>query len=187
MVESSNSLTKNTMETRFVAANNVGKLARWLRVIGYDTLLFKQKNDNQMIEIALSENRLILTKDTQLMKRRLVTSGRLKAMIVKKDDPIMQLKETVKNLNLDYFLNPFTLCIECNRVLIYRSKEDVQSVVPPHVFTTQDQYMECPTCHRIYWRGTHWQAMIMKLHDLKRSCQEGREEEREQGECRVAN
>lgn len=179
MEESSNSLTESAMETRFVADNNVGKLARWLRVIGYDTLLFRQKNDNKMIEIAISENRLILTKDTQLMKRRLVTSGKLKAMIVKKDDPIMQLKETVKNLSLDYFFKPFTLCIECNQVLVSRSKEDVRSVVPPHVFTTQYQYMECPTCHRIYWQGTHWQAMIMKLHDLQQSCKEGREEERE--------
>ena len=154
------------MEIKFIADNNVGKLARWLRVIGYDTLLFKQKNDNKMIKIALSEDRIILTRDTQLMKRRLVTNGKLKAMIIKQDDPKEQLQETVKKLNLSYHFKPFSLCLECNQALILRSKEEVLNLVPPHVFKTQNQYMECPACHRIYWQGTHWQAMIKELENL---------------------
>ena len=68
------------MEIKFIADNNVGKLARWLRLIGYDTLLFKQKDDAQMIKVALSEDRVILTKDAQFMKRRLVTNGTLKTI-----------------------------------------------------------------------------------------------------------
>ena len=155
------------MEIKFIADNNVGKLARWLRVIGYDTLLFKQKDDNKMIEIALSEGRVILTRDAQLMKRHLVTSGKLKAMIITQDDPKEQLQETVKKLNLSYDFNPFSICLECNQTLIPRSKEEVQNLVPPYVFKTQNQYMECPVCHRIYWQGTHWQAMIKELNTLR--------------------
>ena len=90
------------MEVKFIADNNVGKLARWLRLIGYDTLLFKQKDDGQMIKTALSEDRVILTKDTQFMKRRLVTNGKLKAMLIKQDDPKVQIQEVVKSLNLNY-------------------------------------------------------------------------------------
>ena len=154
------------MEIRFIADNNVGKLARWLRVMGYDTLLFKQKDDNKMIKIALSEDRVILTRDAQLMKRRLVTDGKLKAMIITQDSPREQLQETVKKLNLSYHFNPFSLCLECNHALIPRSKEEMQNLVPPCVFKTQNQYMECPVCHRIYWQGTHWQAMIKELKNL---------------------
>jgi Uncharacterized conserved protein len=154
------------MEIKFIADNNVGKLAKWLRMIGYDTLLFKEVDDRKMIKIALNQSRVILTRDTQLMKRRLVTDGKLKAILIKQDDPKMQLQETAKILNLDYHFRPLALCLECNQPLMPRSKEEVRDLVPPHVFKTQNQYMECPMCHRIYWQGTHWQAMVKKLQCL---------------------
>jgi uncharacterized protein with PIN domain len=155
------------MEIKFIADNNVGKLARWLRLIGYDTLLFKQKDDGQMIKIALSENRVILTKDTQFMKRRLVTNGKLKTIHIKQDDPKLQVQEVVETLNLNYHFKPFSLCLECNRALVARDKGEVQNLVPAQVLETQTQYTECPACHRIYWPGTHWQAMGKKLRDLQ--------------------
>jgi len=154
------------MEIKFIADNNVGKLAKWLRIIGYDTLLFRQKDDGKMIKIALKENRVILTKDTQLMKRRLVTDGKLKAMLIEQDDPKVQLQVTVKNLNLSYRFRPFSLCLECNHMLMPRSKEEVENSVPPYVFKTQSQYTECPVCHRIYWQGTHWETMARELENL---------------------
>ena len=155
------------MEVRFVADNNVGKLARWLRLIGYDTLLFQQKNDSQMIKTALNEDRVILTKDSQFMRRRLVTSDRLKAIHIEQDDPELQVQEVVQALYLNYHFKPFSLCLECNQELMTRDKEEVQNRVPAHVFRTQTKYMECPACHRIYWRGTHWQAMVKKLQELQ--------------------
>ena len=162
------------MEIKFIVDNNVGKLARWLRLIGYDTLLFKQKDDGQMIKIALSENRVILTKDTQFMKRRLVTNGKLKTIHIKQDDPKLQVQEVVKTLNLNYQFKPFSLCLECNRALVARNKEEVKNLVPARVFETQTQYTQCPACHRIYWPGTHWQAMVKKLQDLQGKCGENR-------------
>ena len=155
------------MEVKFVADNNVGKLARWLRLIGYDTLLFQKKDDNQMIETALNEDRMILTKDSQFIRRRLVTSGRLRAIHIEQDDPRIQVREVVQALNLNYHFKPFSLCLECNQELMAREKEEVGKRVPTHVFKTQTQYMECPTCHRIYWRGTHWQAMVKRLQELQ--------------------
>lgn len=156
------------METKFIADNNVGKLARWLRLMGYDTLLFKQKDDAQMIKIALGEDRVILTKDAQFMKRRLVTNGKIKTIHIKPDDPKLQVQEVVETLKLNYHFKPFSLCLECNRALIARDKEQVKNLVPAHVFGTQAQYTQCPACHRIYWPGTHWQAMVKKLQDLQR-------------------
>lgn len=154
------------MGIKFIVDNNVGKLARWLRVIGYDTLLFKEKDDGKMIELALNEGRVILTRDTQITKRRLVTDGELKAILIKHDKPKAQLQETVKALNLNYYFRPFSLCLECNQMLTPRRREEVQNLVPFRVFETQEQYMECPSCRRIYWQGTHWQAMVKELREL---------------------
>jgi uncharacterized protein len=155
------------METKFIADNNVGKLARWLRLIGYDTLLCKQKDNGRMINTALNEDRVVLTKDSQFMKRRLVTNGKLKALLIEQDDPRSQIRGVVKALKLDYHFRPFSLCLECNKALLPRSREEVQNLVPPHVFETQAKYTQCPACHRIYWPGTHWRAMVKKLQDLQ--------------------
>jgi uncharacterized protein with PIN domain len=155
------------METKFVADNNVGKLARWLRLIGYDTSLLRQKDDAQMIKIALGENRVVLTKDAQFMKRRLVTSGALKTLHIEQDDPEVQVQEVVENLSLDYGFRPFSRCLVCNQALVARGKEEVKDLVPARVFETQTQYTQCPACCRVYWPGTHWQTMGKNLKDLQ--------------------
>ena len=151
------------MEVRFIVDHNVGKLAKWLRIMGYDALLFKGRDDDDMIKIALSENRILLTRDTQVMKRRVVTRGKLRAVLLEDDDPRIQLRKVVDSLNLDYRAKPFSICLECNRPLVKREKDEVHGLVPPYVFKTQKHYMECPSCHRIYWQGTHWAAMSKEM------------------------
>jgi len=151
------------MGIKFIVDNNVGKLVKWLRIMGYDTLFFGGSSDSGMIAIALNEDRVILTRDTQIMKRRVVTSGQLKAILITSDEPELQIRQVIDTLNLNCQFRPFTLCLECNQPLVERSKEQVKDLVPPYVFQTQSQYVECPACHRIYWRGTHWQAMTKKL------------------------
>lgn len=151
---------------RFIVDNNVGKLARWLRMMGYDAVFFKGDDDGDMVATALAEGRVILTRDTQIVKRRLVTNGRLKVVLFSSDEPEQQLRQVMAALELDAYFQPFTICLECNRPLEARSQEQVEGRVPPYVFKTQSQYMECPACHRLYWRGTHWRAMMTKLSQL---------------------
>ena len=148
---------------KFIVDTNVGKLAKWLRIMGYDTLFFNGSNDSSMVSTALNEGRVILTRDTQIMKRRVVTRGQLKAILIQSDKLELQMRQVINDLNLDCQFRPFALCLECNQPLLERSKQQVEGRVPPYVFQTQSQYMECPICHRIYWRGTHWQAMTKKL------------------------
>ena len=148
---------------KFIVDQNVGKLAKWLRIMGYDTTFFSGSNDSHMVAMALKEGRVVLTKDTQIMKRWVVTSGRLKTILIKGDEPEQQMCQVIKALNLDCWFRPFAICLECNQSLVERSKHEVKDLVPPYVFQTQNQYMECPGCHRIYWRGTHWQAMTKRL------------------------
>ncbi|MEE9583660.1 MAG: Mut7-C RNAse domain-containing protein [Dehalococcoidales bacterium] len=154
---------------RFIVDHNVGKLAKWLRMMGYDTLFFSGSDDSGMVATALAENRVLLTRDTQIMKRRLVTGGRLKAVLISSDEPERQMRQVLKTLELDTQFRPFALCLECNQPLVERSRQQVKERVPPYVFKTQDQYMECPLCHRIYWRGSHWQAMSKRLNKFKES------------------
>ena len=151
---------------RFIVDSNVGKLAKWLRMLGYDAVFFDGEDDAYMIDRALKEGRVILTRDTQVMKRGVITSGRLKAILIESDQPEPQVRQVIDTLHIDSQSRMFTVCLECNNPLEERSKEEVEQRVPPYVFQTQQQYMECPVCHRIYWRGTHWQAMLQKLERL---------------------
>ena len=144
-------------------------------MMGYDTLFFNGSDDSGMIATALAEGRVIITRDTQIVKRRLVTSGRLRAILVNSDEPELQLQQVVAALSLDTRFSPFSICLECNQLLVERSREQVRERVPPYVFKTQEQYRECPACHRIYWRGTHWQSMTRKLERFM-LYQEGRQD-----------
>lgn len=151
---------------KFIVDHNVGKLVKWLRMMGYDTLFFTGDDDWRMIIIALRENRIILTKDTGVMKRGVVAGGRVKAVLIESDTSREQVKQVVEELQLDCRSGLFTLCMECNTPLEVSTVEQVKDRVPRHVFETQTGYMECPSCHRIYWKGTHWQAMNEKLKAL---------------------
>ena len=147
----------------------MGKLAKLLRIMGYDTVFFNGSNDSNMIATALAEGRVILTRDTQIIKRRVVTSGQLKAILIESDKPEQQMHQVIATLNLNRQYRPFTICLECNQPLLEKSKQQVKDLVPPYVFQTQSQFMECLTCHRIYWRGTHWREMTKKLEKFIKS------------------
>ncbi len=154
---------------KFIVDHNAGKLTKWLRMMGYDTRFFNGTSDAELVATALAEGRVILTRDTQIMKRGIITSGRLKAVLLQSDEPGEQMHQVIDTLGLDCRFRPFALCLECNQPLKERSKQEVEGLVPPYVFKTQNQYMECPACHRIYWRGTHWQAMAETLKEFTKS------------------
>ena len=160
------------MRPKFIVDTNVGRLARWLRMMGYDALFINDIDDQELVSIGLKEKRAVVTKDTQIVERRVVTSGKLKALLVRGDDAKAQLRQVVKAMNLNPESRQFTLCLECNQPLVSIKKEEVKDLVPPYVFQTQSNYVQCPSCHRIYWRGTHWQRMKSELATLM----EGEEE-----------
>jgi uncharacterized protein len=151
---------------RFIVDHNVGKLARWLRLMGYDSVFFTGEDDGQMVKQALAEGRIILTRDTGIMKRRLVTTGRVSAILFSTEEPVKQMQQLFTAYNLKAQARPFTLCMEDNTLLLAAPKEDVKDRVPPYVFKTQTQYSECPVCRRVYWRGTHYLAMLNRLEKM---------------------
>jgi uncharacterized protein with PIN domain len=151
---------------RFIVDSNVGRLARWLRIAGFDTLFIKGIDDNRLVRIALDENRVLATRDTQIMKRRVAATGRLKVIFIRDDGVKSQLRQVFSALNLAGQVSPFSLCIECNEPLAPRAREEVENLVPPYVYQTQTQYMQCPACRRVYWRGSHWERMARELDEI---------------------
>lgn len=144
----------------------MGRLARWLRIAGFDTLFFRDIDDGRLVRIALKEERILLTRDTGILERRLITAGRLKAILIDDDDVKVQLRQVIAAFGLAGKLAPFTRCSECNEPLMAREQEEVKELVPRHVFQTQTQYMQCPVCERVYWRGTHWKKMARELEEI---------------------
>ena len=154
------------MKTMFIVDVNVGRLARRLRMMGYDTLFINGMDDDELVRMALKEERILLTKDTGILHRRIVATGKVKAILIESDDVREQLKQVVQTFKLDPNFGAFSLCMVCNTPLIPREKDGVRDLAPPYVFKTQDQYMQCPDCLRLYWRGTHWERMSEELEQL---------------------
>jgi uncharacterized protein with PIN domain len=144
---------------KFIVDVNVGKLAKWLRILGYDTLFINPIDDGDLVEIAQREGRIVLTKDTHIPERRVVTSGQVRVVVVEGDQLAEQLPFLLGTLGLHGPFSLFSRCLECNVPLDPIDHSQVENRVPPYVFRTQKNYMICPRCSKIYWPGTHWQRM----------------------------
>lgn len=150
------------VEPRFVVDVNVGRLAKWLRVMGYDSLFVPDVDDAELLRIALQQDRTIVTRDRYILERRLVTAGRVEAVLVTSDDFRRQMQQLTRQLGLRTN-GVFSMCIECNAQLSEVNKAEVEDRVPPFVLRTQEKFHWCPRCDKLYWRGTHWRNMCAEL------------------------
>ncbi|HEY9785330.1 MAG TPA: Mut7-C RNAse domain-containing protein [Candidatus Obscuribacterales bacterium] len=150
---------------KFIVDNNVGKLAVWLRALGYDTLFINPIDDTELVEIAKREERIIITKDTGVFKRRPVASGEVKAVFVESPVWKLQLAQVMRQLKLRTN-KQFTRCIKCNAVLEPCPREAAKEHVPPKIFRFYDSFFKCRHCERIYWEGSHWRRMNNVLSSL---------------------
>jgi uncharacterized protein with PIN domain len=149
-------------EHRFVVDINVGRLAKWLRVMGYDTVFPRGGNDNDLVRIALREGRVLVTRDAGISARRAARQEQMRMVYILDHDLRSQLRQLVRDLNLD-LEGGFSRCVLCNEPLHPVEREVVADRLPPYVFRSHQHFMECPQCSRLYWRGTHWSAMIAEL------------------------
>jgi len=147
---------------KFICDDNLGKLAKWLRTLGYDTLFFDPIEDGDLIARALKEDRTVLSRDTQLSRFKLKLGERL--MLIQSDNPLEQLKQVEKHFGLkqDEKLL-FSRCLVCNEPLEKTEKEEIKDRLYPYVYQTQDTFVHCPQCERIYWSATHVQRMKATL------------------------
>jgi uncharacterized protein with PIN domain len=144
---------------RFICDAMLGKLAKWLRVLGYDTTYRPDLDDAELVRLSWLEGRIILTRDTRLAARKVARRN----LVIAHDHVERQLEQVVKQLRLKVEQTAFTRCLVCNEELFAVDKEAVRNLVPPFVFATHDSFARCPNCGRHYWKGTHWQQMLERL------------------------
>ncbi len=141
---------------RFIADAMLGKLAKWLRILGCDAVFDPEISDRGIAERARREGRVILTRDTLLIRRRDVRDN---CFFVRGDSYRDQLRQVVAHFDIDPESGLFTRCVRCNEPLRDIDKPEVAGNVPPYVFETQDAFGTCSLCGRIYWKATHWEEM----------------------------
>ena len=158
---------------RFLADAMLGRLARWLRILGYDAEYFPGEDDD-LLRQARREGRVLLSRDTRLLQRRsagvrapLADADALPPHLLIESDRVMeQLRQVVMALHLNLALPPAHRCSCCNVVLEPRDKVEVAGLVPEFVWSRHQAFWACPHCRRIYWAGTHRQRMEEAIRTL---------------------
>lgn len=145
-------------EARFVLDTHLGALARYLRLLGFDTLYRNDYRDPELAAVSAGEERILLTRDRGLLKRRIVTRG----MFIRDDQPRVQLADVVARLGLDGFMTPFSRCARCNGRLAPVDKAEVAERLEPKTRRYYDRFLRCESCSRVYWKGSHF-ARLEKL------------------------
>jgi len=142
-------------DPRFVADVHLGKLARHLRMAGFDTLWTNAWDDDRIVHESLAGRRTILTRDKAMLRRREVERG----YFVRATESEAQLAEVVRALQLERLVAAFTRCRECNALLEPVEKAQVMDVLPERVRGSYETFKRCPGCGRVYWEGTHFARM----------------------------
>ncbi|NOY23170.1 MAG: hypothetical protein GXO70_06645 [Acidobacteria bacterium] len=127
----------------------LGKLAKWLRLMGFDTFYSNKATDDFLMELTFEEKRILLTRDRPLVQRVGTAAYFVQNIFLPE-----QLKEVTSIFKLHRF-HPQGRCSVCNGVLVSIPKSDIEGRVPPYVFQTQEQFFQCQSCEKLYWKGTH--------------------------------
>lgn len=147
---------------KFIATKELGRLAKWMRILGFDTEYFKEENYSKLKIIALRDQRIILTRNTRMSQPKGIRSVQIKHDSL--NEQLLDISQEI-DLKADKDLM-FSRCTICNVGLEQVEKEKVKDKVPEYVFKTQDKFLQCPNCRRIYWSGTHWGNVEKTLKEI---------------------
>jgi uncharacterized protein with PIN domain len=146
---------KPLRRTAFVLDGHLGRLARLLRMLGLDVRYQRDVEDVEIVRVATAEQRIILTRDRGILKRRAVTHG----YCVRSMEPIEQAREVVRRFDLYAQARPLTRCIRCNGTISEISKQVVLERLPARTASTYEQFYRCTSCDQVYWPGSHYHRM----------------------------
>jgi uncharacterized protein with PIN domain len=146
-------------ETRFVLDVHLGKLARDLRLLGLDSVYRPDCDDAALIDRALAERRIILTRDVGILKQRRVTHG----YWVRNHQPARQLEEVIEAFDLRRQLAPFTRCLECNGAIELVDSAELTGRVQTDIRGRFDRFWQCGECRRVYWQGSHYRRLLQRV------------------------
>lgn len=149
-------LRKNPLRNiRFILDVHLGKLTRSLRLCGFDSYFNKDLTDPEIIELSLSEKRVILTRDKEMLKNKMVDHG----YWIRSKHPDEQIIEVLNRFDLKHEVKPFTRCMECNGLLDDAPKEKILDYLLPATSKYFQKFLKCSGCGRIYWEGSHYESM----------------------------
>lgn len=147
---------------RFVADGMLGKLARWLRMLGYDVKYFNSLDDEELIKVAGSEERILLTRDVGLYQKASIKGGQ--AFLIEGKTEYEKLAELAKRYSLSLEIDTSnSRCPKCNSNIRPVQKEAVLEKIPKSTSKFYDEFWECPNCGKIYWQGSHWERISKTL------------------------
>lgn len=151
----------NTPNFRFIADAMLGRLARWLRLLGFDTLYYKDISDAEVLKIAKQQDRFILTRDTHFLLFKNLSDF----LLISSNNTLEQLIETITALNIKEF--SISRCVKCNGVLVGSvEREEVKGLVPEHIYMHFDKFLKCGVCGNIYWEGSHMRRSRETIHRM---------------------
>ena len=148
--------------TIFVVDAHLGKLAKYLRMLGFDSLYRQDIGDDEIISVAKKEKRIILTRDKLLLKSKDVSHGYFVRSIEKHE----QLREVVAKFDLKSQFKSFTRCMECNTIFIKVEKEEIKNKIDQDIYKIFDEYFYCQNCNKVFWKGSHFKRMEAYIREL---------------------
>lgn len=154
---------KLSVTNKFVLDVHLGKLAKTLRMLGFDTLYQNDYSDKAIATIAESQHRIVLTRDIGLLKHKAIKRG----YWLRSQHLEQQLAEVIRYFKLKQILQPFIRCLECNDNLITVTKEEVWDKLPPKTKQYFNNFYLCPTCKRVYWQGSHYDRMLQLVERIQ--------------------
>ena len=164
-IQSASHLKKPPLRvSRFVLDVHLGKLAKHLRLLGFDTDYSRDRGDKELAEISAEENRILLTRDRQLLMRKIVQRG----LIIRSDYHEEQLLEVLDKIDLWESIKPFTRCMSCNGLLVQLPMDcklfnQLKNAIPEGVISWCSEYNYCRSCLKVYWKGSHYEELLQRI------------------------
>ena len=147
---------------KFVADCMLGKLAKWLRILGFDAVFFSKIDDDDLLSLAKAEGRILLTRDTDLSGK----GGKVQTFFVRSEVWRDQVLQVLDELDIWNAARPYSRCLECNTDLKPLPKERAINLVSPFVYEQSEVFALCPDCGRVFWKGSHFDDMNEKINDI---------------------
>jgi uncharacterized protein with PIN domain len=145
-----------------VADVMLGRLSKWLRIAGFDVLYSNTFTDDELVALSRGENRVLLSRDTRLLVRKAVRQF----IFLESEDIRAQIRQVFRATRTSTLPGLLTRCLSCNETLHDIERESVRGTVPPFVYQSHSRFKQCPLCRKIYWAGTHRQAVLRTLQSL---------------------
>ena len=157
---------------KFICDVHLGRLAKYLRMLGFDTLYKNNYDDNILIRLSNLHNRVLLSRDKELIENKQL----LRRYLIRQSEPDEQVIEVVSYFDITNQISSLLRCLECNGIVKAVSKESVKHLIDSYIYKTNNEFTNCTDCKKIFWKGSHYDAMIRQVQELMARVNEDRRE-----------